>query len=403
VWREVWGRSQTTHPRPYTVLLGFSLFLAACEIEQIEIPRPDSHVAMHAVLSASAPSQVVLLERTRNGSIYVLAPPFDLEDPVVTDEGIAETRATISMTTPDGQTLFAREDAANNVSGKGGGIYRFLVPGNSLQRGGTYRLSVLTTKGEALSAETSVPEGAAAAVAEQIVFDRAGDAVTVEWPAATGARSYFVRFETPFGPRSFFTDSTHVRLSGDLRNIEVAGLPRVFFPGFQQVVTVSAVDSNYYDWFRTHNNALTGTGLINRVSGGFGVFGSLVRLRFQDIHVVAPQTEPVTGTFEFVGTALQRSVARYTGLELYVESRAARADQEDALSGRSQRQLNFGEVVCSVCGVLGSARGSHIEIALLDSWYARDTADVFTGEIHGDTIVGSFRGLGGPVRFARKP
>ena len=79
-----------------------------------------------------------------------------------------------------------------------------------------------------------------------------------------GARSYFVRVETPYGPRAFFTDDTRVRLSGDLRNADADGLPRVFIPGFPQAVTVSAVDSNYYDWFRTHNDVLSGTGLLNQ-------------------------------------------------------------------------------------------------------------------------------------------
>ena len=51
----------------------------ACEIEKVEIPRPAQLVALHGVLSASAPSQVVLLERTRNGSVDVRGPSFELE------------------------------------------------------------------------------------------------------------------------------------------------------------------------------------------------------------------------------------------------------------------------------------------------------------------------------------
>src|SRR5262252_7698031 len=71
------------------------------------------------------------------------------------------------------------------------------------------------------SAETSVPEGAAVVVAEQATFDRSRDTVVYEWPKSPGARSYFVRIETPFGPRSFFTDSTRVRLPGGLRNVDI--------------------------------------------------------------------------------------------------------------------------------------------------------------------------------------
>jgi hypothetical protein len=375
--------------------------LLGCELEKVSIPRTDSRVAMHGVLSASAATQVVLLERTRNGSVDVVGPPFDLADPVVSDEGIAESGATVTLTTPSGQTLLAVEDNTVRDDGKGAGIYRFALAGSALERRGTYRLAVRTGKGEELGAETSVPSGAATMAAEPGVFDRARDTLTLDWPAAPGARSYFVRIETPFGPRSFFTDSTHIRLTGELRNLDVTALPRVFIPGFQQAVTVSAVDSNYYDWFRTHDNPLSGSGLINRVRGGLGVFGSLVRLRFLDLRVAAPQPEPAAGLFRVVGTPEERAFTPYYSLELYVESRAARSDQADALSGRCEKRLTIGEPD-PIRGVLGTVRNGRVEIAFLRLWHASDTTDVLTGELRGDTIVGSYRGAGGIVRFVRQ-
>lgn len=377
------------------------LLLAACEIEKIGIPPTDAHVALHGVLSASAPNQVVLLERTRNGTLAVTAPSFEVLDPVLSDEGIAESNAILSLTTPSGATLIAREDAVARGDGKGRGVYRFSLPGSGLERGGTYHLAVRTTRNETLEAETSVPLGDAAAAATQRLFDRVQDTMVLTWPSAPGARSYVVRIETPFGPRSFFTDSTRIRLTGELRNVDVAGLPRVFIPGFPQAVTVSAVDSNYYDWFRTHSNAIAGTGVVNRVRGGIGVFGALVRLRFEELRVVAPQTEPEAGMFRFVGTPAEVASTPYLSLELYVESRSARADQDHALSGRAQRRPALGYTGCLTCGVLGTARDGRIELALLSGWYARDTTDVFIGEIRGDTIVGSYRVSGGGVHFVR--
>jgi hypothetical protein len=353
------------------------------------------------VLSATAPTQVVVLERTRAGLVGIIGPPVDLPDPTVRDDGIAEMGAFVTLTTPGGQTLVAREDATVN-DGHGAGIYRFMLSGAALDRDGTYRLSVRTTKGEVLSAETSVPTGAVATIAEQRRFDRTRDTVLIEWPAAPGARSYLVRVETPFGPRSFFTDSLRVRLGGDLRNVDVDALPRVFIPGFPQAVTVSAVDSNYYDWYRTHNDAFSAAGLINRVQGGIGVFGSLVRLRFEELEVVTPQTEQVAGRFRFVGTAVEQAASPYNGFELYVESRAARADQGDALSGRCEKRLFMGETD-PIRGVLGTATGSRVELAFLRRWSARDTVDTFSGEVRGDTIAGRFRGVGGVVHFVRAP
>ena len=378
------------------------LVVTACEIEKVGIPQPERRVALHGVLSASAFSQVVLLERTRNGSISVRGPSFELEDPLGSDSGIAENDAIVTLTTPSGATLVAREDNTVLFS-TGGGVYRFSLPGSALERNGTYRLSVLTRSGERLGAETVVPSGAVAVVAESRTFDRSGDPLVVEWPPTPGARSYLVRVETPYGPRSFFTADTRVRLSGALRNADLDALPHVFIPGFPQTVTVSAVDSNYYDWFRTHNDALSGTGVINRVSGGLGVFGSLVRLRLLDLTVVAPQQEPIAGRFRFVGTEAEATSTRYLSLELYVEATAARSDQSDALSGRAIKRLSLGETGCRECGVLGSAKGGQVELQFLRAWSGRDTAETFVGELRGDTLVGTYRFAGGTARFVREP
>ena len=354
------------------------------------------------MLSASAPSQVVLLERTRNGSVTMIAPPFDQADPVVTDEGIAESNASVRLTTPDGQTIFAIEDKYTRGDGKGAGIYRFSLPGSALVRNATYKLEVRTLDNEVLTAETSVPSGNAAASAQARVFDRSRDTLVVEWDRVEGASSYFVRVETPYGPRAFFTDSTRVRLTGDLRNVDLQLLPKVFIPGFPQAVTVSAVDANYYDWYRSHNDAVTGLGLIDRVQGGLGVFGSLVRLRYYDLSVVTPQNEPVTGHFAFAGTPEEAASTPFLWFELYMESRASRSDQSDALSGRYFERPVLGRTVDPLHGLLGSVKNGKIELALLTAWYARDTTDVFTGEIHGDTIIGTYRGNGGIVRFVKQ-
>ena len=358
---------------------------------------------MHAVLSPSAETQVVLLERTRNGSVFIIAPPFDLADPVVSDEGIAETGAVVRLVTPLGDTLLAREDNMVRGDNKGRGIYRVALHGRELLRGAAYRLIVQTTGGETLSAETTVPAGDADTLRDVARFDRSRDTIALSWPPATGASAYFVRIETPFGPRSFFTGGTSLRLTGDLRNTDVDELPRVFFPGFPQAVTVSAVDSNVYDWYRSGNNTLTGAGLIDRVEGGLGLFGSLVRLHLQELLVVTPQVEPVAGIFHILGTPLEVSTTPYLRLELFVESRATRAGQGDALSGSYDVRPRFGYVGCLACGLLGTVKGTRIELALLRDWTARDTVEVFTGELRGDTIVGSYRGFGGPVRFLRHP
>jgi hypothetical protein len=384
---------------PIVVMLAL---LGACEIEKVGIQPTVSQLATHGVLSATAPTQVVLLERTRNGTVQSIAPPFDLEIPIVSDEGIAETGAVVSLTTPGGATIFAREDYPARGDGSGRGVYRFLLNGASLERNARYRLSILTAKGEVIEGETIVPGGTVAFIPESRVFDRGGDAALIEWPAAAGARSYYVRIETPFGPRAFFTDSTRVRLPGTLRNVDLRTLKHVFIPGFPQIVTVSAVDTNFYDWYRTHNDALSGTGLSNRVTGAYGFFGSLVRLRFEQFDVVAPQTEPIAGRYRVVGPPDELAAGPHLGVELYVESPSARSDQPDALSGRVHRKVTFTSPGCEYCGVLGTAQDGRVTLNFLRDWTATDTAEVLVGEIRGDTIVGRYRTAGGFAHFVKE-
>jgi hypothetical protein len=371
----------------------------ACEIEKVQIPSPPAKVALHSVLSASAPSQVVLLERTRNGSVTVFGTPFDLVDPVVSDHGIAEPDALVRLVTPANDTIAAVEDSKVRDDQKGAGIYRFAIDGAALQRGGTYHLIVNTTHGELLTARTVVPDGVPAMASVGRTFDRTGDTVTLDWPAVVGARAYWVRIETPFGPRFFFTDSTHVRLTGNLRNTQATGLPHVFIPGFLQPVTVSAVDSNYYDWYRTHNNSVSGEGLIDRVDGGLGVFGSLVRLTFESWNITAPQDKP-GGVYRMIGQPIDFAAMPFYRLDLYLEGQSARSDQPDALTGRYYRSLKIGEVGCPMCGVLGTIKNGEVRLALLSDWFAQDTLEQFVGELRGDTLIGNYR-FTGPVTFVR--
>jgi hypothetical protein len=102
-----------------------------------------------------------------------------------------------------------------------------------------------------------------------------------------------------------------------------------------------------------------------------------------------------------IGTPVEQAGSPYLGFELYVESPAARADQGDALSGRSEKRLSIGESD-PIRGVLGTGSGGRVELAFLRRWSARDTVDTFSGEVRGDTIAGRFRGVGGVVQFVRQ-
>ena len=63
------------------------------------------------------------------------------------------------------------------------------------------------------------------------------------------ARAYALQVDSPYGSFYLFTDSTQLRLTGELRNLFAERLPRVFQAGFTQYLYVAAVDSNYYDYY----------------------------------------------------------------------------------------------------------------------------------------------------------
>ena len=174
-------------------------------------------------------------------------------------------------------------------------------------------------------------------------------------------------------------------------------MQRVFFPGFRQDMLVAAVDSNFYDYYRTNNDPFTGTGIISRVQGGLGLFGSLVTLNSGTLTVVANQTEPIEARFRLTSSGVGASVANQ--FTLYVESKAAREDLPTALSGRYVTPVPNARGD----GILGEQIGTSVTLALLLNQLGGDTVDVFTGELRGDTLTGQFRKNGGTAVFLRSP
>lgn len=352
---------------------------------------------VHAVLSWTAPYQDILLERTLNGSHYVFPGAyFDPGSPIASDGGIAETGATVEVTTPDGTVLQAAEVAHTLAScissGSCAGVYRLYLGGPDLVSGGRYRLNVRTSGDERLSAETVVPPINTAFPFDRINLNRSRDTVVLQWFAAPGWRAYEVRVTTPFGPLRFFTESTTVRLAPDIRNFLAEGLPHVFLPGFRSQVTVTAVDSNYFDYYRSYNNSYTGSGIISRVNGGLGVFGAVSIVALDSVDVTAPFVEPIEGNWDLAGDPLYPLPFR--SVTLYVESHASRSDQPDAISGRTTR---FGSLP-----VLGTLHDRQVRLAVVHDRSASDTSALFIGELRGDTLTGTFGPFQVPQTYVKR-
>jgi hypothetical protein len=258
----------------------------------------------------------------------------------------------------------------------------------------------VTPQGEQVTAFTRVPFPEFASTgALTRTFNRDRDSIVVTWKRAVAARAYALRIESPFGPFFLFTDSLGYHMNGDLRNLFASDLPRVFIPGFRQDVLIAAVDTNFFDYYRTNNDPFTGSGIISRLNGALGLFGSMVTLNSGTLTVVADQTEPIEGRFR-VTSATGDAATFISTLNLYVESPPAKgaADATTALSGR----YTTGGPNGRTDGIIGRLTGNSVSFALLANQLAGDTVDVFTGTLDGTTLSGKYKKRTGEVVFVKQ-
>lgn len=382
-----------------TLLLLATALVTSCELATVTVPKTAPTIVIHSVLNPNATNQVVLVERTLSGAITIPDMSFDPSDPIVTGGGVPVSGALVEIIDSTGKTVRGVEDKTVSTNGRGAGVYRLPLGFGSLRLGMRYQLHVHSLEGEDVTAFTRVPAPEVTSSGGFTrTFNRDRDTMIVQWNRAPQTRTYAVRVESPFGPFFLFTDTTRFRLTGDLRNLFAGDLQRVFIPGFRQDMLVAAVDSNFYDYYRTNNDPFTGAGIISRVNGGLGLFGSLVSLNSGTLTVVADQTEPVEGRFRLISIGLSGETTPANQLTLYVESKATRDGLPTALSGR------YVTPVPNVRGdgILGQQLGSTVTLALLANQLSGDTVDVFTGELHGDTLRGSYR-KGATAVFMRSP
>jgi hypothetical protein len=388
--------------RPSPVARRLSLLAAilfalttACSIGEVNVPRTTSFLVVHGVLNTTAPDQLVLLERSLIGAVDIKTTNFNPAEPILSDGGVPVSGATAELFGPDGRVVAGVEDRLVTANGSGAGVYRFRISGTSLVRGQTYRLHMRTREGEELTATTTIPRAPSPPPSTTIPFNRSKDVVNLTWTAVQGARSYAIRVETPFGPFFLFTDSLHVRLTGELRNLFAEDLPRVLIPGFEQGVLVAAADSNFYDYYRTQNDPFTGSGIISRIEGGVGMFGSLATVMTRVLDVSADRDQPIESRFTYLVTAgSARTIA--SEVNLYIESPSSRTDVPSALSGKYITPLQRTD------GILGSQSGNNVVLALLAGQSAFDTLSVFTGVLRGDTLAGSYSDRSGSAVFVRR-
>jgi hypothetical protein len=194
---------------------------------------------------------------------------------------------------------------------------------------------VETAQGEVVSGLTRVPGMAWAYVAvagdsvlfggdDTTTFNRDTDTLRIGIQAKAGR---LLQFEvrragdlTDFGTK-IYVDSTAFQLPAHVVNSFVIGdEDDVFRAGREYIVSVALTDSNYFDFSRSRNNKFTGHGFINHLSGGIGLFGSLVASSTM-MHAVGNFDDAREGVYRLVGS-FGDSVAVDLDWELYVARNA---------------------------------------------------------------------------------
>jgi hypothetical protein len=319
---------------------------------------------------------------------------FNPNDPIASAGGIPISGALVEIIDSSGTRSLGVEVIQGN--GQGRGVYFVPMPVSLIRLGQRYELHVHTQEGEDVTAFTRIPfpEVSSTGGLTQ-TLNRDHDTLNVSWDASLKARAYAMRVESPFGPFFLFTDSLHVRLTGDLRNLFAGDLQRVLVPGFHQDLLVAAVDSNFFDYYRTNNDPFTGAGIISRINGGLGLFGSLVTLTNGTLTVTADQTEPIEGRFRV--QAPVDSAVPVSSFNLYIESPAINSGAPAALSGR---YVATGPNP-HIDGLIGKMKGNDVAIAFLANQLATDTVAVFVGQLSNGVLKGQFSPRGVTATYAK--
>jgi hypothetical protein len=377
-----------------------SVALAACGRDDALSPQRQPRPVVHAVLNPLVGGHSILLERTLTGRVPIRSgEPFDPDEPIQSAGGDPISFARVILSGPHG-TIEPVEATRIHPRGKGRGVYVFAngagtgcppppAPCMKLFPGVRYELTVVTPEQQVMRGNVVIPSVVLPPPAIfPEPFDLDADTLGFSWRNVPGAKRFVVQVSTPYEPFVSFTDDTTIRLPGSLRHTNQRGLPLVFLPGFEQTVTIAAVDANYFDYYRSENDRFTGSGIINHLEGGSGVFGAFAPVVVRRYAVRAAEDESIEGEYApgapVFGSPLER-------LQLYV---AARAGSARELSGAYTYPG-------SRYGVVGRLDGARVVLALLRNQSIRDTVMTFSGRVVGSELRVGGSG-GAAVVFARR-
>lgn len=305
--------------RVRSVALVAACLLSGCGGKAGTEPALTPRAVVHAVLDPARDEQVILVERTREGSAPTRV-TLDASDPIVSAGGSPISGARVLLIGPGSDTLQAVEDTAGRAGGTGAGIYRLrsVVRANAttdapagrlrLVPGARYRLVVETPLGTVRGATTmpgfTVP---LTRIVRRFNLDR--DTLAIAIPREqVGAAAYVVGHAHPgFANSSRTTTMFHARVLHPALPADSAWTfapeRAAIWPGTTQRFMVVAVDANFRRYGVVGADPFGDDVAGNSLEGGVGLFGAVAPLVDASLALVADREHAIEGDWVPLGGA----------------------------------------------------------------------------------------------------
>ena len=310
-----------------------AVLVSACTLAEVEIPLGETVVVVHAVMRPDQPQesygrQFAVVEKSLTGTIdypYSIAgtvpvggsPPIPIEGTTVYVTNLDYSTDDCSDTTVF--SVFSGDYRLPDMRG----VYWSQAYCPSMRSGDQLELVIETPEGDKVRGVTRLPgiEHASFTVAgDSLPFgtdsvttvNRDRDTIRVHVDPIAGRLLQIDMLRVglldiipgwdEYTTARLLVDTVSVQLPGDLADVFARGEgDDLLRAGRDYIMSVALTDTNYYDFTRSRNNSYTGRGFINRLSGGVGVFGSLVATSTR-LHVIGDFDDPRDGVYQLRGT-----------------------------------------------------------------------------------------------------
>ena len=397
-------------PNASHVLAAIACLTIGCDLSEVEIPHGEPVVVVQAVMRPDRDPQYVVVEQSFTGEV-----DYDVSiDAVIPWKGSARIPIDGAVVAVANLDLPADSCGAAVQFERGAyppgaleipGVYWSPAACPTMRAGDRLVLTVETPADGTVSGMTHVPgmneawfsigsDSLAFGSDSVMLFNRDRDTLRV-WVEAVAGRLLQLEVRRTgmlglVGPSpvdrgaKVFADTTSMSLPGDLIDVSGRGLGEdVFAAGRDYTLTLALADSSYFDFARSASNVYTGRGFINRLSGGVGVFGSLVATS-TPLKVVGEFSDEREGVYRLEGTV--RGVAVDAELSVYLARDVESAELSGFLDGDWASWVGgpdgsrvWGSIQFESKSVDGSFEDQLLTVVLVQPGYPRNLRVVLRG------------------------